>query len=46
MAESAAALRGLFEAQTIQNLAAKVEETMVKMVAGMGQEELQERLTH
>ena len=39
-------LRDLFEAQTIQNLAAKVEETVVHMVAGMSEEELQERLAH
>ena len=39
-------LRDLFEAQTIQNLAAKVEELVVNMVAGMSDEELQERLTH
>jgi hypothetical protein len=43
-AESAAALRDLFEAQTIQNLAAKVKEMMVNMGAGMSEEELQERL--
>jgi amino acid adenylation domain-containing protein len=39
-------LRDLFEAQTIQNLSAKVEETVVNMVAGMSEEELQERLAH
>jgi hypothetical protein len=39
-------LRDLFEAQTIQNLAAKVEEMVVNMVAGMSDEELQERLAH
>jgi len=39
-------LRDLFEAQTIQNLAAKVEELVVDMVAGMSEEELQERLAH
>ena len=39
-------LRDLFEAQTIQNLAVKVEETVVNMVAGMSEEELQERLAH
>ena len=39
-------LRDLFEAQTIQNLAAKVEETVVNMVSGMSEEELQERLAH
>jgi amino acid adenylation domain-containing protein len=39
-------LRDLFEAQTIQNLAARVEEKVVNMVAGMSDEELQERLAH
>jgi amino acid adenylation domain-containing protein len=39
-------LRDLFEAQTIQNLATKVEEIVLNMVAGMSDEELQERLTH
>lgn len=39
-------LRDLFEAQTIQNLAAKVEEMVVNMVAGMSDEELQQRLAH
>jgi acyl carrier protein len=39
-------LRDLFEAQTIQNLAAKVEEMVVNMVAGMSDEELQARLAH
>jgi amino acid adenylation domain-containing protein len=39
-------LRDLFEAQTIQNLAAKVEEMVTNMVAGMSDEELQERLAH
>lgn len=37
-------LRDLFEAQTIQNLAAKVEEAVMSMVASMSEEELQERL--
>lgn len=39
-------LRDLFEAQTIQNLAAKVEEAVMSMVASMSEEELQERLVH
>jgi amino acid adenylation domain-containing protein len=39
-------LRDLFEAQTIQNLAAKVEELVVSMVAAMNEEELQERFVH
>lgn len=39
-------LRDLFEAQTIQNLAAKVEEMVLNMVAGMSDEELRERLAH
>jgi amino acid adenylation domain-containing protein len=39
-------LRDLFEAQTIQNLARKVEETVMSMVASMSEEELQERLVH
>jgi amino acid adenylation domain-containing protein len=39
-------LRDLFEAQTIQNLAAKVEEMVVSMVAGMNEEELQARFVH
>jgi acyl-CoA synthetase (AMP-forming)/AMP-acid ligase II/acyl carrier protein len=39
-------LRDLFEAQTIQNLAARVEETVTNMVAGMSDDELQERLSH
>lgn len=39
-------LRDLFEAQTIQNLAARVEETVMNMVAGMSEEELAERLAH
>jgi amino acid adenylation domain-containing protein len=39
-------LRDLFEAQTIQNLAAKVEDMVLNMVAGMSDEELQERLAH
>jgi amino acid adenylation domain-containing protein len=39
-------LRDLFEAQTIQNLAAKVEEMVTNMVAGMSDEELEERLGH
>jgi acyl carrier protein len=39
-------LRDLFEAQTIQNLATKVEEMVVNMVAGMNEEELQARFVH
>jgi amino acid adenylation domain-containing protein len=39
-------LRDLFDAQTIQNLAAKVEEAVTSMVVGMSEEELQERLVH
>ena len=39
-------LRDLFEAQTIYNLAAKVEEMVVNMVAGMNEEELQARFVH
>jgi acyl carrier protein len=39
-------LRDLFEAQTIQNLATRVEEIVMNMVAGMSDEELQERLAH
>lgn len=39
-------LRDLFEAQTIENLAAKVEEKVLNMVARMSDEELQERLAH
>ena len=39
-------LRDLFEAQTIQNLAAKIEEMVVNMVAGMNEEELQARFVH
>ena len=39
-------LRDLFETQTIQNLAAKIEEMVVNMVAGMSDDELQERLAH
>jgi acyl-CoA synthetase (AMP-forming)/AMP-acid ligase II/acyl carrier protein len=39
-------LRDLFEAQTIENLSAKIEEKVTNMVAGMSDEELQQRLTH
>ncbi len=39
-------LRDLFEAQTIENLAAKIEEMVLSMVAAMSEEELRERLVH
>jgi acyl carrier protein len=39
-------LRDLFEAQTIQNLATRVEEMVTKMVAGMSDAELEETLAH
>jgi acyl-CoA synthetase (AMP-forming)/AMP-acid ligase II/acyl carrier protein len=39
-------LRDLFEAQTIENLAARVEEIVVDMVVSMSEEELQEHLVH
>ncbi|HWE74822.1 MAG TPA: non-ribosomal peptide synthetase [Stellaceae bacterium] len=39
-------LRDLFEAQTIQNLAERVEELVTKMVAGMSDAELEETLAH
>jgi len=38
------ALRDLFEAQTIQNLASKVERSVVELVAAMSEEEVQQRL--
>lgn len=39
-------LRDLFEAQTIENLAARVEEMVIDMVASMSEEELQQHVAH